>query len=496
MITMCSRQQHGHKYLLRHVAAGLCTLSSLAPLNAAGDAAAPRNTALAPADTVGSSDGGFAAASDLPSGLPHPAAAETTRPGPGDGGGGARPPSPVASAPSTALVADCARRLALIGRHQVKTETDCASLALCIRGLAGLDLPLPDRAQLALPFVMRLRDPAYFFALRGQPAATLVQLLAALSKLPLYRHVQRSDVARIAQVSARLVASLTPQVALLSSQDACRVTAALVRLGCSPERREAELYRDFMRALAGHISQVLLEEGRLTPDQAVRLLWAYAVVAPPSGGAAAASGGATGLQPTAAPAPAPLGDSARKGAAAAAAAAVTAAAGGEEDVVVRQMVVALLRMACRGLDSHPPLELVKLVFALPRLGVQREADAVLPRVTPRLLAKLESLDLEALADVASSYHRAHSHEPGLLQAIADRVLELEKGSPLSSSSRRVIGQLLACYGPGGSHVDQRLRELLQRTSAQRPAAPGAAALAAAGPSGGGRSLSRRLGVGP
>lgn len=52
---------------------------------------------------------------------------------------------------------------------------------------------------------------------------------------------------------------------------------------------------------------------------------------------------------------------------------------------VRQMVVALSQLACRSLDSHSPLELVRLVSSLPRLGAQLEASAVLPRVTPRLL---------------------------------------------------------------------------------------------------------------
>ncbi|GIL45771.1 hypothetical protein Vafri_2920 [Volvox africanus] len=446
-------QRNSYNYTLRHVAEGFVTLSMLSSVHGAPEANAARlrthpAVATATLHQAGRIPAGSAAVSDRNSldhfSEPHSTANQVDKASAAPDGH-ATPQALSEQCPHG--VTACARRLSILGQYQMKREVDLAAMALCIRGIGALGMPHAARAQLALPFVKRLRDPSYFFSMRSQPTEALISVLHALGKLLLHRHLKPPDIPSYAQVIERLVKSLMPHVASISAQDACRVSTALARLGCTSQRREAQLYQEFLQALAAHIASDLTA---VSPGQAVRLLWAYGILLPASCSQAAGSSSSSGNKPTATatkqstgPKPTPLANAAQAGHA------------------VPQMVVGLSRVACRALDVQPPLELVKLVSAMSQLGSQREAEAVLSRVTPRLLRELHRLDIAALADVASAYHLSRVHEPGLLQAVADQVLENAKNSPLGN--RHVASKLMACYSAGGSHCHPELRAMLHRT---------------------------------
>ncbi|GIL45772.1 hypothetical protein Vafri_2920 [Volvox africanus] len=442
-------QRNSYNYTLRHVAEGFVTLSMLSSVHGAPEANAARlrthpAVATATLHQAGRIPAGSAAVSDRNSldhfSEPHSTANQVDKASAAPDGH-ATPQALSEQCPHG--VTACARRLSILGQYQMKREVDLAAMALCIRGIGALGMPHAARAQLALPFVKRLRDPSYFFSMRSQPTEALISVLHALGKLLLHRHLKPPDIPSYAQVIERLVKSLMPHVASISAQDACRVSTALARLGCTSQRREAQLYQEFLQhrhtaptpepchlssrdaffvlrgpapqALAAHIASDLTA---VSPGQAVRLLWAYGILLPASCSQAAGSSSSSGNKPTATatkqstgPKPTPLANAAQAGHA------------------VPQMVVGLSRVACRALDVQPPLELVKLVSAMSQLGSQREAEAVLSRVTPRLLRELHRLDIAALADVASAYHLSRVHEPGLLQAVADQVMRHPSGFP-------------------------------------------------------------------
>ncbi|GIL71890.1 hypothetical protein Vretimale_652 [Volvox reticuliferus] len=454
-------QHHSYNYTLRHVAEGLITLSILSSLHGASEANAVAPRALPAVATAAQSARVSAdpAAVSCRDPLGHSIEQHSI-----SHQIGRAPVAPDGPAIGQVLseqwrhgVAACARRLSILGQHQMKREVDLGAMALCIKGIGALGVPYPARAELALPFVKRLRDPSYFFSMRNQPPEALISLLYAMGKLRLHRHLEPPDIPSYAQVLERVVKSLMPHVASMSAQDACRVTTALARLGCTSQRREAQLYQEFLQALAAHIASELTA---VSPGEAVRLLWAYGILLPASCSQAAGGSSSSSSSSRSSTATARATNN-RNSTGSKSIHLVDPAQAGS---AVPQMVARLSRVACRSLDVHPPLELVKLVSTLSQLEAQREVEAVLPRATPRLLQALHSLDVGALADVASAYHSSRVHEPGLLQAVADQVVESAKKNPLDN--RHVASKLIACYSAGGSYCHPELREMLHHIATE------------------------------
>lgn len=194
-------QRHSYHYSLRYVASGLMTLSILAPAYPVHDAASATDPGAAQADAANPSmkATGTSTTSNATT-QPEQLYASNLQ-----DGAKSRDEADVPRHPTTvtATVAQVAKRLALLGRHQMRNEVDLASMALCIKSLSVLDMELSERVHLAVPFALRLREPAYFFSMRQQAPDALMSVLDALGKLPLNRHVQRDDIAPIAQVRTR-----------------------------------------------------------------------------------------------------------------------------------------------------------------------------------------------------------------------------------------------------------------------------------------------------
>ncbi|KXZ47087.1 hypothetical protein GPECTOR_38g324 [Gonium pectorale] len=314
----------------------------------------------------------------------------------------------------------------------MRKSTDLASLAACLGGLSGMAEEVGG-AHLALPFLANLRSPSYYYSLHKQPPAVLVELLHQFGKLRPWGLMDHSGRVALRQVLSRVITQIRLNASLLSAEDATLVTRALVRLDGRSRLPLPEVY--LLNDLARHVASVLVPTGSVSPEAAVRLLWAYVREPRP---AALSDAGSTSRSDARAT-KRPTGQPADSG----------NARHAELVAVIREdvslLAAALAPLACRALDSLAPLELVKLVEGLARLGSRREAEAVLPQAVPPLLRCLAELDNSALADVAEAYHTAASKELGLLGAVADQVLARQ--APILP---RDISILVSCYGARGS----------------------------------------------
>lgn len=222
-------QRYGHLYKLSHIAAGLQVLAQLVP------AAAPRH-GLAVVPSAAPSAPHQAGSADSPTSSSERASVNTSTAISSSQDAAAQQ---VAAQPSSAEVARQARQVAellvLAGQHQLRQEDDLASISACIGALARTGLheepaapnsrpggaeaqafstagraqpqlqSQPSRApaavQLAMPFVERLRAPAYYYHMRSQPAEVLAQLLHALGKLRPWAYLPEAERHTFAMVS-------------------------------------------------------------------------------------------------------------------------------------------------------------------------------------------------------------------------------------------------------------------------------------------------------
>ncbi|KAG2501101.1 hypothetical protein HYH03_000919 [Edaphochlamys debaryana] len=395
----------GYRYRLAHASAGLQTLASLAPHGPRSGPSTPSSSPSSPSPTAG---------------------------------------------PNHLAVESVARRLAQLAAHLAAQETDVSALAGCLTALGHMSAAAKP-GELAAPLVHRLRASSYYFTLRDAEPAVLVELLHATAKLQPGGRVAAKDRPWFGQVVGRIKHGLRTRLPELDGRQAAAVGTALVRLWTAA--RGSELNMGLLRGLASHVTDTLIPRGELSPDSAVRLLWAYGLLLPrpaspdqPLASASSASSASTSRSSTNPRSPArnPRAPP-QPGIPASSTTGVGEPGTEEDDEAVAKLAAALCRVAARSLRALPPLELVKAVTALARLGAGEAAAQLLPQATPALLRVLSRLDNSALTDVAVAYASLRYSEPGLMAAIADQVVA--SGQPLSIRDTRL---LTLCYGGAGT----------------------------------------------